>query len=89
VKSLIKRPVLFNDFFSKPYLGLSQRLLVTDNRTSMPEHLEEYWQKNQQIWGLFWIHPTTTMGKLAEELIMIWETTEAEEWINVVDWIPF
>jgi hypothetical protein len=21
------------------------------------------------------------MGKLAEELIMIWETTEAEEWI--------
>jgi hypothetical protein len=29
------------------------------------------------------------MGKLAEELIMIWETTEAEEWINVVDWIPF
>jgi hypothetical protein len=55
----------------------------------MPEHLEEYWQKNQQIWGLFWIRPTTTMGKLAEELIMIWETSEAEEWINVVDWIPF
>jgi hypothetical protein len=29
------------------------------------------------------------MGKLAEELIMIWETTEAEEWIDIVDWIPF
>jgi hypothetical protein len=29
------------------------------------------------------------MGKLAEELIVIWETSEAEEWINVVDWIPF
>jgi len=71
------------------YLGLSQRLLVTDNRTSLPEHLEEYWQKNQQMWGLFWIRPTTTMGKIAEELIMIWETSEAEEWINVVDWIPF
>ncbi|MFM6063475.1 MAG: hypothetical protein ACKPAE_13895, partial [Microcystis panniformis] len=71
------------------YLGLSQRLLVTDNRTSMPEHLEEYWQKNQQIWGLFWIRPTTTMGKLAKELIIIWETTEAEEWIDIVDWIPF
>ena len=71
------------------YLGLSQRLLVTDNRTSMPEHLEKYWQKNQQIWGLFWIRPTTTMGKVAEELITIWETSEAEEWLNVVDWIPF
>lgn len=41
------------------------------------------------MWGLFWIRPTTTMGQLAEELIMIWETSEAEEWINVVDWIPF
>jgi hypothetical protein len=29
------------------------------------------------------------MEKLAEELIMIWETTEAEEWIDIVDWIPF
>ncbi len=71
------------------YLGLSQRLLVTDNRTSMPGHLEEYWLLNQQMWGLFWVRPTTTMGKLAEELIMIWETSSAEEWINVVDWIPF
>ena len=41
------------------------------------------------MWGLFWVRPTTTMGKLAEELIIIWETSEAEEWINVVDWIPF
>jgi hypothetical protein len=29
------------------------------------------------------------MGKLAEELTLIWETSEAEEWINVIDWIPF
>lgn len=71
------------------YLGRSQRVLISDNRTSMPEHLEQYWQTNQQFWGLFWVRPTTTMGKLAEELTLIWETSEAEEWINVVDWIPF
>jgi hypothetical protein len=71
------------------YLGFSQRLLITDNRTSMPEHLAEYWQQNQQIWGLFWVRPTTTMRQLAEELIIIWESSEAEEWINVIDWIPF
>ncbi len=71
------------------YLGLSKRLLITDNRTSMPDHLTEYWQQNEKMWGLFWIRPTTTIGKLAEELIIIWETSEAEEWINVLDWIPF
>jgi hypothetical protein len=71
------------------YLGMSQRLLVTDNRTSMPEHLKDYWQTNQQTWGLLWVRPATTMGTLAEELSLIWETSEAEEWINVIDWIPF
>ncbi|MCC5618192.1 DUF5615 family PIN-like protein [Nostoc sp. CHAB 5836] len=25
------------------YLELSQRMLITDNRKSMPEHLEEHW----------------------------------------------
>ena len=71
------------------YLGISQRLLITDNRTSMPEHLKDYWQTAQKMWGLLWVRPTTTMGKLAEELILIWETSQAEEWINVIDWIPF
>ena len=71
------------------YLGLSQRLLVTDNRTSMPEHLEEYWQQKQRMWGLFWVRSMISMGKIAEELVMIWETSDAKEWINVVDWIPF
>ena len=71
------------------YLGLSQRLLVTDNRTSMPQHLQEYWQDDQKMWGLFWTRPTATIRSLAEELVLIWETSMAEEWINVVDWIPF
>jgi hypothetical protein len=71
------------------YLGLSQRLLVTDNRTSMPEHLKDYWRTHQKMWGLLWVRPATTMGTLAEELTLIWETSEAEEWINVIDWIPF
>ncbi|MCA1992475.1 MAG: DUF5615 family PIN-like protein [Coleofasciculus sp. S288] len=31
------------------YLELSQRILVTDNRTSMPEHLEAYWATGGQI----------------------------------------
>ncbi len=51
----------------------------------MPEHLTEYWHKNQQMWGLFWVRPKTPMRELAEELVMIWETSEAEEWINVID----
>lgn len=71
------------------FLGISQRLLITDNRTSMPEHLAEYWQANKIFFGLLWVRPGTPFRKIAEELILIWEITEADEWINVVDWIPF
>jgi Domain of unknown function (DUF5615) len=71
------------------YLESSQRLLVTNNRNSMPGHLEAHWAENKQIWGLFWIRPDTPLGVLAQELCMIWETSEAEEWINNLDWIPF
>lgn len=71
------------------YLETSQRILVTDNRTSMPEHLKDHWQSGGKIWGLLWIKPGTSIGQLAQELLLVWEATEDEEWIDRLDWIPF
>ncbi|MDJ0675181.1 MAG: DUF5615 family PIN-like protein [Calothrix sp. MO_167.B42] len=71
------------------YLEQSQRLLVTDNRTSMPAHIEEHWANSGHIWGLFWIRPKTPIGQLAQELLLVWETTEAQEWFDRLEWIPF
>ncbi|MBD2079804.1 DUF5615 family PIN-like protein [Leptolyngbya sp. FACHB-17] len=70
------------------YLELSQRILVTDNRKSMPEHLEMHWQSGGYIWGPFWLRPSSTIREWAEELVLIWETTAAEEWIDQLIWIP-
>lgn len=70
------------------YLELSQRLLVTDNRRSIPGHLEDYWETGGHSWGVFWLRPSGTIRIWAEELFVIWETSEAEEWIDKVDWIP-
>ncbi|MBD2184211.1 DUF5615 family PIN-like protein [Aerosakkonema funiforme] len=70
------------------YVDLSQRLLVTDNRKSMPGHLELHWAEGKQIWGLVWVRPATSLGKLAESIYLLWETYEAQEWIDRVDWIP-
>lgn len=70
------------------YLESSQRLLVTDNRKSMPEHLQAHWDAHRIIWGLFWLRPTANIGQLAEELVLIWEISDAEEWIDRLEWIP-
>lgn len=29
------------------------------------------------------------LGRLAQELLLIWESSEAEEWVDKLDWIPF
>jgi hypothetical protein len=71
------------------YLEQSQRILVTDNRKSIPGHLQEHWENNHQIWGLFWVREGTNIGELAESIYLLWEISEAEEWVNVVDWIPY
>jgi hypothetical protein len=71
------------------YLEISQRLLVTDNRSSMPGHLNDHWQVNGQIWGVVWLRPSSTIVQCVESILLMWEITEAEEWINRLDWIPF
>ena len=71
------------------FLEGTQRLLITDNRRSMPGHLESHWVEGGHIWGLFWVRPQTPIGRLVQELLLIWEAAEAEEWIDRIDWIPF
>ena len=71
------------------YLERSRRLLITDNRASMPGHLQDHWQRGKHIWGLLWVRPNTSMRVLAQELVLIWESTTADEWQDYLDWIPF
>lgn len=70
------------------YLSTSQRLLVTDNRNSMPEHLANHSARDEHTWGIFLVRPKTSIGQLAQELRLIWEASDAEEWIDTLDWIP-
>jgi hypothetical protein len=77
------------------YLETSQRLLVTEDRSSMPGHLTDHWNAGGHIWGLLWVRPGTPIGKLAQDLLLVWDATEAEEWCGLLvrsyrlDGIPF
>ena len=70
------------------FLDLTQRLLITNNRTSMPGHLQEHWQEGGRVWGVLWIRSGTSLGRLAQELYLIWDASEAHEWIDRLEWIP-
>ncbi len=71
------------------YLEHAQRLLITDNRSSIPDHLIEHYAAGGHHWGIFEIRPNASIRQLVETLILVWEASEAEEWLHIVRWIPF
>jgi hypothetical protein len=71
------------------YVDTAQRCLVTDNRHSMPGHLESHWAADGHIWGLVWIRPKASIGQIARALYVIWSLSEVEDWLDRLDWIPW
>ncbi len=71
------------------YLVSAQRMLVTDNRSSIPGHLLDHYQTGgAPHWGIVWVRPDTTIGQLAAELHLVWSASSAEEWLDRTEWIP-
>lgn len=71
------------------YLEASQRLLVTDNRASIPGHIADHIGAGGHHWGVFWVRPGFRIGTLAEFLYLLWNASEAHEWIDATEWAPF
>lgn len=72
------------------YVTASQRLLVTDNRSTMPDHLAAHYATGSgSHWGILWVRPNVTVSQLAAALHLIWFASEAEEWIDHTDWALF
>jgi hypothetical protein len=71
------------------YLETSRRLLVTDNRSSIPGHVADHAAAGRRHWGIAWTRPDVRIGPLAEALHLIWAASEAKEWIDRTVWIPF
>lgn len=64
------------------------RVLVTNNRKSMPGHLAAFAAAGRHHWGIFEVRDSATIGDLIEELLLIATATDATEHIDQVRWIP-
>lgn len=69
------------------YLAATRRLLVADNRKSMPQHLADHAAAGFRHWGVFVVRKDAPIGALADELQLYWEASEAEEWIDRTEWL--
>ena len=63
------------------------RILVTQDRSTMPGHFARYLRSAPSP-GVIILREAISIGSAIDELILIWNTSEADEWINRLIWIP-
>jgi len=64
-------------------------ILVSRNRSTMPMHLKEHIEKGKHVPGILLIRKEVIMGKLIEDLLLIWRASEPEEYKDQIVYLPF
>jgi hypothetical protein len=70
------------------YLQDAQRVLITNNRVSIPRHLIDHTAAGGCHWGIFWFRPSMSLGELANEIHFLCETSNPEDWRDQTGWLP-
>lgn len=63
------------------------RILITHDRRTMPRHFADFIQSNASP-GVFIVSQRTPVEVIAGEICLIWETTQTEEWANIICGLP-
>jgi predicted nuclease of predicted toxin-antitoxin system len=63
------------------------RILVSHDRHTMPQHFADFLMM-QHSPGVFILSQYLPISQAVEELLMVWEASEAEEWIDTIQSLP-
>lgn len=65
------------------------RAIITRDHDTMPGHAADHVARGRHTWGIFILRPGFAVPDSADSIILLWAATEAEEWIDTINWIPF
>ncbi|MCB0194661.1 MAG: DUF5615 family PIN-like protein [Anaerolineae bacterium] len=63
-------------------------ILVTNNRKSMPRHLQDHLDEGRHVPGIFELNPKMGVGETIEELLMIWAASQPDEYRDRIIYLP-
>ncbi len=63
------------------------RVIVTHDVRTMPDHFSDF-VANQACPGMILVPKKVPIGVAIEDLLLIWQVSEAEEWINQMRRLP-
>jgi len=61
---------------------------VTNNRRTMPDHIRAHYAAGHHLPGLFLLKRQARIGQVIEQIYLLWATSEAEEYIDRVLYLP-
>jgi len=62
--------------------------LVTRNRRSMPQHLQDHLAAGHHVPGTFALRPRAFIGQIIEDLLLIWGASRPNEYRDQIVHIP-
>ena len=65
------------------------RIVVTHDRRTMPTHAADLMSKGKNIAGLFVVPRRLPLHQVIEDLELMITCSEADEWVNVIRYLPF
>ena len=63
-------------------------ILVTNNRKSMPGHLQDHLAEGRHIPGIFELNPKVGIAETLQELLLIWGASDADEYQDLLIYLP-
>lgn len=64
------------------------RAFLTLDVGTMRQHVVNHWRTGHHTWGVFFLNPNSSFGRLIAEIMLIWGASEADEWIDWMEFLP-
>jgi predicted nuclease of predicted toxin-antitoxin system len=70
------------------WAAANDRIVVTHDRTTLPDFAFDHVRKNEPMPGVFVVNDRYPVGKAIEELLLLDECSQQQEWKDTVVYLP-
>lgn len=63
-------------------------ILISRNRSTMPRHLREHLEAGRHVPGILILRPQSSIGRIIEDILLIWEVVGPDEYRDRIAYIP-
>jgi hypothetical protein len=66
-----------------------KRFVVSDDRNTMPQHVLEHLANGRHTWGVALLRKGFSVTRYVQDLLLIQRASNADEWTDRIEYIPF